>query len=157
MDASAPGSARIVAHTKDGKLYKGYAVDAPELNPQALGSKQPAGFPARLTLQVEETGATVQIERQLLKAVFFVRTFEGRKDYNEIKFFEAHPPVEGLWVRLRYLDSEITEGVVYNSLDLLTDPGFFLKPPDPNSNNQIVYVLKDSLREFRVLGVKGTY
>jgi len=86
-----------------------------------------------------------------------VKSFEGRTDYQEIKFFESHPPVEGLWVRIKYYDGEASEGVVHNSLHHLTSPGFFLKPPDPESNNEYVYVLKSSLTDFRVLGVRSSF
>jgi hypothetical protein len=86
-----------------------------------------------------------------------VKSFEGRKDYDEVKFFETHPPIEGLWVRLTFYDNETYEGVVRNSLHYLNSPGFFLKPPDPQSNNSVVYVVKAALVDFRVLGVKATY
>ena len=157
MDTSTSGRPRIVAHKKDGTLLKGYPLEAYGLDPQLLNARQPASFPVQFEMELEDGGQIVMLTRDSLKAVFFVRSFIGKKEYNEVKFFEAHPPVEGLWVRLRYQDGEVTEGVVFNSLALINEPGFFLKPPDPNSNNQMVYVLKSSVREFRVLGVKGTY
>jgi hypothetical protein len=86
-----------------------------------------------------------------------VKSFEGSAHYNEIKFFKAHPLQDGLWVRLQFSDQENTEGVIYNSLDFLVQRGFFLKPPDPHSNNEIVYVMKESLSDFRILGVRNNY
>ena len=60
-------------------------------------------------------------------------------------------------MRLQFCDLETSEGMIYNSLDFLTNLGFFLKPPDPKSNNEVVYVVKSSLTDFRVLGVRTTY
>ena len=34
------------------------------------------------------------------------------------------------------------------------EDGFYLKPPDPNSNNRIMYVVKSALKDFTVLGVQ---
>jgi hypothetical protein len=34
------------------------------------------------------------------------------------------------------------------------DPGFFLLPTDPDSNNKLVYVLKSWLVDHRVLGMR---
>jgi hypothetical protein len=46
------------------------------------------------------------------------------------------------------------EGVTENSLELLTDPGFFFWPGDVHSNNRLIYVLKSALIGFSILGVK---
>jgi hypothetical protein len=60
-------------------------------------------------------------------------------------------------VRVKFFDQEYLEGVLRNSAQLLVDPGFFLKPPDLQSNNEILYVIKSSLVDFRVLGVSPEY
>jgi len=92
-----------------------------------------------------------------MKALFFVKSFEGNRQYSEIKFFNGEPKIEGLWVHLTFSDNEKTEGIVHNSVSFLTEPGFLMKPPDPNSNNQAVYVMKESLTAFRVVGVRANY
>ena len=46
------------------------------------------------------------------------------------------------------------EGIVSNSRRLLLDDTFYLKPTDPNSNNQLVCVVKASLKDFSVLGMR---
>jgi hypothetical protein len=46
------------------------------------------------------------------------------------------------------------EGIVYNSIRYLIDPGFFLLPTDPGSNNKLVYVLKSWLVDHRILGMR---
>jgi hypothetical protein len=64
------------------------------------------------------------------------------------------PIVHGIWVRVEFLDGEVMEGIVHNTLRFLVDPGFFLIPSDPDSNNRLVYVMKSWLRDHRVLGVR---
>jgi len=57
-------------------------------------------------------------------------------------------------MRLQFVDGEVMEGIVYNSLRYLIDPGFFLLPTDPDSNNKVVYVRKNRLVDLRVLGMR---
>jgi hypothetical protein len=57
-------------------------------------------------------------------------------------------------VRVQFLDGEIMEGIVHNSMRYLIDPGFFLMPTDPLGNNKLVYVLKSWLIDHRVLGMR---
>jgi hypothetical protein len=148
---------KVVAHRNDGSLIKGYTDGVPAFYADSLQKNQPAPPPDKIHLSLADSGKKVSVELNDLKAMFFVKSFEGSKQYNEVKFFKAHPLVEGLWVRLKFSDNESTEGVIYNSMHYLVNPGFFMKPPDPLSNNQIVYVLRSSLQDFRVLGVRGTY
>jgi len=135
---------------------KGHTVSLPSADFESL-LHQPIELPPEIEVQAVESGQAVSLALQSLKALFFVKSFEGRSEYREIKFFNTHPPIRGLWVRVKFYDSEALEGVVHNSMRFLVEPGFFLKPPDPNSNNEIVYVVKTSLIDFCVLGVRTTY
>ena len=148
---------KIVAHLRDGRLVKGHSDALPEMELEELLRSGPHPLPKQISLKANGANKNVSIPLDSLKALFFVKSFEGRTDYQEIKFFDSHPPVEGLWVRIKYFDGEASEGVVHNSLHHLTSPGFFLKPPDPESNNEYVYVLKSSLTDFRVLGVRSSF
>lgn len=157
MSASEKASLKVVAHLREGKLVKGYtdAVGATDL--ESLIRQEPVALPRMIAVRLAESRKTVSLPLNSLKALFFVKSFEGRKEYKEVKFFDAHPPIEGLWVRLKFFDNEATEGVVRNSLDMLLNPGFFVKPPDPDSNNEFLYVVKSSLIEFQVLGVRSEF
>jgi hypothetical protein len=148
---------KIVAHLRDGKLVKGYA-DLP-LPTDAAGvvGTVPVSLPKQLHIEATESGKKHSVSLTSLKALFFVKSFQGNSQYAEIKFFNGEPKVEGLWVHLTFHDNEKIEGIVHNSLAFLTEPGFLMKPPDPNSNNQAVYVLKESLTQFRVVGVRSQY
>ncbi|HEV8524607.1 MAG TPA: hypothetical protein VGQ71_08920 [Terriglobales bacterium] len=148
---------KVVAHLRDGKLIKGYTdIVTPETLEELL-QQGPLPLPGQLPLRAAGARQAQAVDLESLKALFFVRSFEGRNQYQELKFFDAHPPVLGLWVRIKYFDGEASEGVVHNSLHYVTSPGFFLKPPDPQSNNKLIYVLKSSLVDFRVLGVRSSY
>ena len=150
-------SLKVVAHLSDGRLIKGHtdAVAASDLD--ALLTRHSISMPEEVQVRTVETGEILSLPLMSLKALFFVKSFHGKGLYKEIKFFEGHPTIEGLWVRMKFRDEECTEGVVRNSHQFLVDPGFLLKPPDPESNNQIVYVVKRALIEFQVLGVRHTY
>ncbi len=148
---------KVVAHLRDGTLLKGYTDAIPETEIGQLLREGPFPLPKQIAIKTTNARKTVNVALDSLKALFFVKSFDGRTEYQEIKFFDSHPPVEGLWVRLRYYDGEASEGVVHNSLHFLNSSGFFLKPPDPHSNNEYIYVLKSSLTDFRVLGVRSTY
>jgi hypothetical protein len=148
---------RVVAHLKDGSLVKGILCpDDPGFDPLAAGALG-AALPPSIALQVPGGGDKKVVDLTSAKALFFVKTFEGRTDYTELKFFERNPQIEGLWIKIRFQDNETTEGIVHNSLPFVTDNGFFLRPPDPHSNNRVVYVMKSFLVDFRVLGIRSEY
>ena len=148
---------KVVAHLRDHTLIKGYTDALPVGDLDTLAQQEPPTLPQRIPVRSADSGKLVKVPMASLKALFFVKSFEGRKDYNEIKFFEHHPAINGLLVHIRFFDDESTEGVLRNSLHHLVDPGFFLKLPDPESNNEMVYVLKASLADFRVFGVRSAY
>jgi hypothetical protein len=148
---------KVVAHKKDGSLVKGFTLDVPEFYRQSLDKQASVAPPEILQLRTPDNGACVKVVLKDLKALFFVKSFEGSTHYNEIKFFKAHPLQDGIWVRLRFADNESTEGVIFNSIQFLVNRGFFLKPPDPHSYNEIVYIMKESLNDFRILGVRNTF
>ena len=149
---------RVVAHLSDGSLAKGFLV-FPKLDhtDSVLTDFDQNNFEPEIILKPVDDGEEISIPTTSLKALFFVRTFEGDKKHNEVKFFDGHPRMAGLWVRVEFKDGETTEGVARNSVDILNCPGFFLKPPDPTCNNDIIYVVRSSLKSFVVLGVKQDF
>lgn len=146
---------KVVAHLADGSLIKGFLQDAESFDPLSAGLIG-RGLPEKIVLQLPE-GRNQAVDVKSAKAIFFVRKLEGRNDYVELKFFERTPQIEGLWIKIRFKDGEITEGIVHNSLPFVSEPGFFLRPPDPQSNNRVIYAVKSFLTEFRVLGIRSEY
>lgn len=146
---------KVVAHLADGSLVKGYLRHVNSFDPLSAGLTG-NNLPPQVDVDLVAGGRKL-IELNRTKALFFVKTLEGRNDYVEIKFFERNPQIEGLWIKIRFKDGEVTEGIVHNSLPFVSDSGFFLRPPDPQSNNRVVYVVKSFLTDFRVLGIRGEY
>ena len=62
----------------------------------------------------------------------------------------------GLWVRLRFRDDELLEGLLPNNLLLQEPQGFHFVPPDPTFQNQRIFVPRLALTEVQVLGVIGS-
>ena len=133
---------KVILRKLNGEVLKGYIEGTPDL----LTADQ-----LTITSLTEET---IQIAKRDVKALFFVRKFSGNKEYSEVKFFESQPKIDGLWVRLHFIDSESIEGIVANTIKFLVEDGFYLKPPDPNSNNRLMFVVKSALVDFTVLGVQ---
>ncbi|HZP32011.1 MAG TPA: hypothetical protein VFB23_01520 [Candidatus Acidoferrales bacterium] len=89
-----------------------------------------------------------------IRAVYFVRDFT--EDYEpERKAFFSRPKLDGLWVRLKFRDNEMLEGVVNNDLLALLDSGIQITPPDLNSAAVRIFVPRSALTEVTVLGVVG--
>ena len=96
-----------------------------------------------------------------IKWVAFVRDFnlDDRRSPERLdrRRFNARPRSEGLWVRLRFTDSDTLEGLVQFSralLDSVSDTGgLFLTPPDPRGNSQRLFVPRHALDSLEALGL----
>jgi len=71
------------------------------------------------------------------------------------KTFTTRPRAEGLWVRLRFRDNEIMEGLMANDLNQASPAGYLVAPPDTRSNTQRIFVPRAALSEMKVLAVIG--
>lgn len=99
-------------------------------------------------------GTLVVVDLQEVKGVYFVREF-GDSESLARKTFTSRPRTEGLWVRLRFRDNEIIEGMMPNDLVQEGAEGFSIIPPDTRSNTQRIFVPRSALAEMTVLGVIG--
>ncbi|HJT69628.1 MAG TPA: hypothetical protein VJ731_05485 [Terriglobales bacterium] len=100
------------------------------------------------------TGNVVAIDVRDIKCVFFVRDF-GESDALTRKTFTTRPRAEGLWVRIKFKDGELLEGLMPNDLSLTTAEGFLINPPDLRSNVQRMFVPRGALESLTVLAVIG--
>src|SRR5208282_3652 len=71
------------------------------------------------------------------------------------KTFTSRPRSEGLWVRLRFKDNEILEGLMPSDLTQTLPEGFLVNPPDQRSNTQRIFVPRTALESLTVLAVIG--
>lgn len=119
------------------------------------GYVAPASFLSAGRLELLNTaGKLVTIPLEEIKGVYFVREFSESEAVVR-KSFASRPRVEGLWVRLRFRDNEVVEGMMPNDLTQLGGAGFLVTPPDTRGNTQRIFVPRSSLTEIRVLGVIG--
>ena len=119
------------------------------------GYVAPADFFVDCKLELLNTsGNVVAIDLRDIKAVFFVRDFSD-SDVMVRKTFTTRPRTEGLWVRLKFKDSDMIEGILPNDLTQNPAEGFLMNPPDLRSNTQRVFVPRSALASVTVLAVIG--
>lgn len=119
------------------------------------GYVTPANFVHEGKLELLNTaGNVVAIDLQDIKVVYFVREF-GDSDSLTRKTFTTRPRTEGLWVRLKFKDNEVLEGMMPNDLSLTAAEGFLINPPDLRSNIQRLFVPRSALDSLTVLAVIG--
>lgn len=117
----------VVAHFLDGRVLKGMTQDfAPHKPTFHLFPSH--GAPSR--------GVTVPLDQ--LKAVFFVRTFDGNRQHAGHDTFRVERG-QGKRVLVTFVDGEVLAG--FTSGYAAGKPGWFMIPADPQSNNERVYVL----------------
>jgi hypothetical protein len=131
----------VIVVLADRKTLRGY------LNPARLGQLDPVDL-------LTPDGEHLPLSLAKIRSVYFVREFSD--DFEpERKAFLSRPKLDGLWVKLRYNDSETLEGVVPNDLLSLLDNGVQITPPDLNSSTDRIFVPRAALAELTVLGVVG--
>jgi hypothetical protein len=100
------------------------------------------------------SGNVVGIDVTDIKVVLFVREF-GDADSLSRKTFTTRPRTEGLWVKIKFKDGEVMEGLMPNDLSLNIAEGFLINPPDLRSNVQRMFVPRMALESLTVLAVIG--
>jgi hypothetical protein len=132
---------KVVVLLPDRTPVRGY------LNPAMLGREETIDL---LTLDGEHRAIPL-VE---IKSVYFVREFNDPFE-PERKTFLSRPKLDGLWVRLRFRDEDVMEGIVANNLLDLLDTGVQLTPPDLHGNVLRMFIPRSALLEMKVLGVVG--
>jgi hypothetical protein len=126
----------VVVRFRDGHVLKGTTRDF-------LPAK------AMFHLHPVDSGEAVEVLVQDLKAVFFVRSLKGDPDYNEYKGLpEQNVASLGKKIGVVFADGEILAGYTHSYNP--SNPGFFVTPVDPKSNNVRVFVVRGSVREVRL-------
>ena len=119
------------------------------------GYVSPSNFVVDGKLELLNTsGNVVAVDLRDIKAVYFVREFSDSEVMSR-KTFTTRPRTEGLWVRLKFKDSEVIEGIMPNDLAQNPAEGFLINPPDLRSNTQRVFVPRASLSSVTVIAVIG--
>lgn len=126
---------KIVVRYADGSLAKGFTQD---FHPSRAHFSLWPGVNARPSERV-----SVPLAR--LKAVFFVRDFDGNPAYRERKIFT--PTGQGRRIEVTFADTEVILGTTLNYRP--DAAGFFVQLADPASNNTRVFVVAAAVRSVR--------
>jgi hypothetical protein len=125
---------RVVARFTDGRMLKGTTHDF---------------APIKTQFHVSESGKvaaqTTRVSLAELKAVFFVRSFEGDSKHvvdNEL----ATARGQGRRVRVTFNDGEVIAGFTIGFSE--DKPGFFLIPADAACNNARIFVVRQAVRSI---------
>lgn len=117
---------KVIARFKDGSLIKGKIHDF-FINNSKFRFETTKG--ERRKISVEE-----------LKAIFWVKDFQGNKNHRDKFNFDLD--IGGRRIRVRFFDGELIIGhtIGYSP----NKPGFFMVPLDTESNNKGVFVIKSA-------------
>ena len=117
---------KVIARFKDGSLIKGKIHDF---------------FIDNSKFRFETTkGEKRKISVEELKAIFWVKDFQGNKNHRDKFNFDLD--IGGRRIRVRFFDGELIIGhtIGYSP----NKPGFFMVPLDTESNNKGVFVIKSA-------------
>jgi hypothetical protein len=132
---------KVVAEQLDGAVLRGY------INPAGLGHEE------NFSLLTQE-GARLEVPLSEIRCVYFVREFTPSYAPSR-KEFLSRPKLDGLWVRLKFHDDDVLEGVVPNDLLAILDSGVHITPPDMQGDTLRMFIPRTALVEMKVLGVVG--
>ncbi len=130
---------KVVLRYADGRVVKGFTLDFFPDKPRFHF------FP----VETESSGKGVQVTMNELKAVFFVRDFAGRPQYQERKHFAEGQQPPGRQVEVTFVDGEVLVGytVSYDP----QRPGFIFFPADSESNNLSAFLPFAAVQKVRHL------
>jgi len=122
---------KIIVRFKDGMIMKGNTSDF---------------FPNKVRFHLNRRdGKAEEIDIENLKAVFFVKDFEGNKDYQ--KKYEDSIHGAGRKIEIEFTDGESITGY---ALGYSPDRhGFFMTPADLSSNNERIFVVKSATTHIK--------
>lgn len=134
MNVHAMNGSAVVARFTDGRVLKGTTQDFAPGKPV---------FHLHGTDDGHARGIAVPIGA--LKAVFFVKTYEGNPEHVE-DLDVAEASGQGRRIVVTFTDGEIIAG--FTTGYAKQKPGFFVIPADPESNNARIFVVNASVRSI---------
>jgi hypothetical protein len=138
---------RAVARLNNGNLLKGYM-------------KEFSSDMTEIAVEEDGTGKLHLLRMEDMKAVFFVKSFEGDHEYRERKSYSnSKPRGQRVFVKFRdgeslvgFMDSDIPweKGFFLSKRDN-DKKGFFLLPADEDGNNLRVFVVSSSVDDVTIV------
>jgi len=130
---------KVVARYKDGRLVKGITADF--FQTKDLFHVRPATAP--------DGAKPVEIRTRELKALFFVKDYEGMPQRKKTNEFDPARPAPGRRIKVKFVDGESLVGTTTGYQP--GRPGFFLVPADAASNTERCFVVAAATREISFL------
>ena len=123
---------KVVVHLRDGRIIKGYTYD---FNPNKEVFH---------VSKAQNGNEVTEVSTSLLKAAFFVKTFEGNKAHPNFDDFsmESFKNIPGLKLKVTFLDGEMMYGSTHGYSP--HRKGFFIFPANKELNNERVFIVKKS-------------
>jgi hypothetical protein len=127
---------KVIARYADGRLAKGTTADF---------------FPTKDLFHVSLVNVPagtkpVEINTKDLKALFFVKNFEGDSQHVESNTFDPEHPPAGRLIKVIFQDGEVLVGTTTGYQPKRS--GFFIVPVDVDSNIERCYVIVTATREI---------
>ena len=124
---------KVVVRFKDGSIMKGKTRDF---------------FPNKTSFHLETlNGDTKTIDVEQLKAFFWVKDFDGNKNYDED--YNEEIAGTGRKIIVKFSDGE---SIIGYTLGYSPDrQGFFMTPADSKSNNQRIFVVKSASEKIEFI------
>lgn len=129
---------KVVVHTSSGEVIKGYTGDFSRDKPSFLLSTDDGSV--RINQNIDLSG---------LKAIFFVKSFEGNFLHKKKLYFENDTSY-GRKVTLIFKDGEEFFGRVETMHSDEKDSGFFIFPLDPDSNIIRAFIMNSAIISMKV-------
>lgn len=136
---------KVILRFVDGKMLKGFVRDL-KLAEDHLFIE-------------DESSHQLKVRLKELKAIFFVRRFEGDRTYQEKKTFAGTPP-NSKRVFVKFRDGENMMGFIEGELpwergfflESMKEKGFYIVPVDEGSNNVKVLIITSAVQDVAMIG-----
>jgi hypothetical protein len=129
----------VVARHRDGKIIRGMTHD--------FGPQKKVFHVSTVEKHGTGDGKVYEISLSELKAVFFVKSLEGRQGPPSLKgLLEERLESPGLMkIRITFLDGEILVGTTHGYTP--EREGFFVTPLEQDSNNLRIFVVSSAVKK----------
>lgn len=127
---------KVVARYRDGRLLKGITADFSQT--KDLFHVRPVTAP--------DGTKPVEVHTDELKALFFVKDYDGLPERKKTNDFDSLHPAPGRRIQVKFSDGESLVGTTMGFQP--GRPGFFLVPADAASNTERCFVVAAATREI---------
>lgn len=138
-------SQKVILRFSDGKMLKGFIKEL-KLDGDYLFIE-------------DESNHQLKVRLKELKAIFFVKKFEGDRTHQEKKTFLGTRP-NSKRVFIKFKDGESIMGFIEGEipwkrgffLESMKEKGFYIIPVDEESNNVKIFVITSSVKDVAMIG-----